>query len=84
MLRYVAATFRDVKKYVLSGTPTSADLAIMHMLMFMSYICACAWPCTSVHVHVHVGLYVHVDNHGCTPWLGSDGCRDSFHLLSSR
>ena len=30
MLRYVAATFRDVKKYVLSGTPTSADLDIGH------------------------------------------------------
>ena len=29
MSRYVAATFRDVKKYVLSGTPTSADLDII-------------------------------------------------------
>ena len=30
MLRHAAATFRDVKKYVLSGTPTSADLDIGH------------------------------------------------------
>ena len=30
MLSRVPATFRDVKKYVLGGTPTSADLDIGH------------------------------------------------------